>query len=268
MYVIPGTFAHFPETLLEPRRTTARLCRSLRAVCWDTATALRRESCQHLRRPDSMDWIRIDGLELECIVGVRPRERRRPQGIRIDLRLGLDLSQAGHSGRIGQTADYSRVADEVTALLRFRQYQIIEVATEELTAMLLAVHPMLERVEIRLEKPAALHGRANAASVEVSRQQSDFPRRRRDAVFGEIETVLDTHEATLELMFVNAGKSLGPEGRAGRRLEWLVSGHMEASGGRLREGEPLIVAPSSGSLVNAGAERSVLFHCLWRDGLV
>jgi len=215
-----------------------------------------------------MDWIRIDGLELDCIVGVRPRERRRPQAIRIDLRLGLDLSHAGHTGRIGQTADYSRVADEVTALLRFRQYQLIEVATEELTAMLLAVHPMLERVEIRLEKPAALHGRANAASVEVRRQQSDFPRRRQDTAFGEVETLLDTHEATLELVHVDAGKSLTQEGRSGRRLEWLVNGQVDAAGASLREGEPLIVTPSSGALVNAGAERAVLFHCLWRDAQV
>jgi FolB domain-containing protein len=212
-----------------------------------------------------MDFIRIDGLELECIVGVRPRERRRPQPVRIDLRLGLDLSQAGQTGRIGQTADYSRVADEVTALLRFRQYQLIEVATEELTAMLLAVHPMLVQVEIRLEKPAALHGRARAASVEASRRQSDFPRQRRDTSFGETQTVLDTHEATLELLCVEAGRAVGSEVRAGRRLEWVVSGHIESGGGLLREGEPIVVGRGGGKLVNAGAERATLFHCLWRD---
>lgn len=47
-----------------------------------------------------MDVIRIEGLELRCIVGVRSYERRREQPLRIDVRLGLDLSSAGRSGYI------------------------------------------------------------------------------------------------------------------------------------------------------------------------
>jgi FolB domain-containing protein len=212
-----------------------------------------------------MDFIRIEGLELECIVGVRPRERRRPQPIRIDLRLGLDLSAAGQSGRIARTADYSRVADEVTALLRFRQYQLIEVATEEITAMLLAVHPMLEQVDIRLEKPAALHGRARAASVEVSRRQADFPRRSESTAYGELQAVLATHEATLELTHLDPGAELAGGLRGGRRLEWVVNGQVRAGERLLREGEPLVMSRTGPPLVNVGPDRAALFHCLWRD---
>src|SRR5262245_34676097 len=112
------------------------------------------------RKP--MDEIRIEALELSCIVGVRRRERRKKQLVRLDLTLGLDVSKAGQTGRIALTCDYSRVADEVTELLRFRAYRLIEVATEELAAMLFGVHPMLQQVDIRLEKPGALANRARS----------------------------------------------------------------------------------------------------------
>src|SRR5690606_15379339 len=62
------------------------------------------------------DCLRVEGLELECIVGIRPAERKRPQRVRLDVTLGLDLTRAGRSGRIAHTVDYSLVLEEVTNL--------------------------------------------------------------------------------------------------------------------------------------------------------
>ena len=95
------------------------------------------------------DVIEIRGLALDCVVGIRPEEREREQPVRLDLSLGLDLSSAGRSGRIAETCDYDRVADEVIALLRFRRYRLIEGAVEEVAAMLLGVHAPLVRVRVR-----------------------------------------------------------------------------------------------------------------------
>ena len=88
-----------------------------------------------------MDLIRVVGLELRCIVGVRSYERRREQPLRVDIALGLDLSTAGRSGLIGDSVDYSEVADGITALLRFREYRLLEVAAEEASALLFAAYP-------------------------------------------------------------------------------------------------------------------------------
>jgi FolB domain-containing protein len=68
-----------------------------------------------------MDTVRITGLELACIVGLRPAERRRRQRVRLSIELGLDLSRAAESCRIAHTVDYSVVAEEVSELLRFRE---------------------------------------------------------------------------------------------------------------------------------------------------
>lgn len=121
-----------------------------------------------------MDLIRVVGLELRCIVGVRSYERRREQPLRVDISLGLDLSTAGRSGAIADSVDYSAVADDITALLRFREYRLLEVAAEEAAALLFSAYPAIIQVNIRLDKPEALAGRARCASVEITRSRGAF----------------------------------------------------------------------------------------------
>jgi dihydroneopterin aldolase len=209
------------------------------------------------------DAIHIQGLSLDCIVGVRPDEREREQPVVLDLRLGLDLSRAGRSGRIAHTCDYDRVVDQVSALLKFRRYRLVEVAVEELAAMLFGVHPMLEMVWIRLEKPRALDKRARLAAVEIERERSDFPSRREDTLFGEVEILHETREAGLYLLHVDVGRTIEPHyHRVMQELEWLVFGKL------LRDGEPVnefdpAVWPSGKvhTYVNEGDSKATLFCC-------
>lgn len=219
-----------------------------------------------------MDLIKIRGLEIDCIVGVRPLEREREQRVHIDLALGMDLSKAGRTGRIALTCDYDEIAEEVIAMLRFRRYHLIEMATEELTAMLLGVHPALDRVDIRLDKPAALDGRARAASVEITRTRAAFPGSRRGASFGATDVVLETREAGLYLFSIDPSKPFGPaRAGAGRILEWVVSGDLARDGVVLPRHVPSTLDAEDGSrrlgYTNAGAEPAVLFRCICPPGL-
>lgn len=201
------------------------------------------------------DRLHLQGLELDCIVGVRPPERKRPQRIRLDVTLGLDLTGAGRSGRISQTIDYGRVAEELQTLLRFRAYRLIEMATEELSAMLFAAHPALEELEIRLEKPEALRGRAACGGVTSTRTRASFPLTRRPFRGGHSDRVLETHEATLDLVTLDPNASYLPP--PARRVAWLTSGSL--SGGRAPRdsGEVLRVETPC----DAGAEGASLFVC-------
>ncbi len=208
-----------------------------------------------------MDSIRITGLELSCIVGVRPAERRRPQRVRIDLTLGLDLSEPGRTGRIGHTVDYSIVAEQVRYLLQFREYQLIEMASEELTSMLLGIYPAVEHVTVQLEKPEALRGYAVSGAVSITRERT--PRRRAARDFGEEERLLDTAEAALSLLHIDAGKSLSRQDAMERRLEWLVRGHLNAVQRSLRQHDPGDLEGNP-ELSNPGPERATLFSCVLR----
>jgi dihydroneopterin aldolase len=214
-----------------------------------------------------MDLIRIRGLEIDCIVGVRPLEREREQRVHIDLALGMDLSPAGRTGRIALTCDYDEIAEEVIALLRFRRYHLIEMATEEITAMLLGVHPALEMVDIRLDKPAALDGRARAASVEVKRTRADFRRATRSAAFGTIDVLLETREAGLYLFSIEPTREFVPaEHPESRALDWLISGDLSCRGAPMPR-HLLAAGSAEGSsnrlvYANRGSDAAVLFRCI------
>lgn len=200
------------------------------------------------------DQLHLNRLELDCIVGVRPSERKRRQRIRLDVSLSLDLRPAGRSGRIVQTVDYSRVAGQLRELLRFREYRLVEMATEELSAMLFASHPALEGVQIRLEKPEALRGQASSAAVSISRTRADFPLEVRELAQGRVARVLATHEATLELVTLESHARFALV--EARRLAWLAHGSL-IDCDAVPIGE---VLPPLTSFA-AGAEGAALFVC-------
>ena len=213
-------------------------------------------------RNDHNDRILIDALEVECIVGIRPAERVRKQHVRVHLDLGLDLTRPGKSGRIAHTVDYSRVATEVTELLQFRAYKLIEVATEELAASLLALHPALERVTLRVEKPEALRGRARLAAVEITRTREAFAPKRVATAFGELELIHESDEARLSLQRVAPGKTLTQSDAGARRLEWLVHGRLlESSTELLTHAARVREAGVVARFENTSNEDALLFCC-------
>lgn len=155
-----------------------------------------------------MDQIRVIGLELRCIVGLRSYERRREQPLTVDISLGLDLSSAGRSGQITDSVDYSIVADEVTALLRFREYRLLEAAAEEAAALLFSAHPVVQQVRLRLDKPEALAGRARAASVEMTRTRGAFGATEESTDFGGRTELIRSPEGIVERLRVRDGEKI------------------------------------------------------------
>lgn len=212
------------------------------------------------------DRIEIEGLQLECVVGVNADERDREQPVLVDLRAALDLAPAGKSGRIADTVDYDRVSRELAALLHFRRYKLLENAAEECAAMLLGVHPAIERLELRLVKPLAL-ARARTAGVAIERSRADYPRRDERKRFGDVEVLLETREAGLYLLHVEAGRTIPMHHhRVMRELEWLVAGELHS----IVQGEgerPVTTTPVEWRIgqrhayENRSRERATLFCC-------
>jgi len=211
------------------------------------------------------DRILIQDLEVRCIVGVYPQERDHEQVLRLDLELGVDLRVAGRSGELGHTCNYDQLADEVIALLRFRRYRLLEVAAEEVSAMLFGVHSNLEQVRLTIAKPMALPGRARAAAVAVERARGDFPRRAANTAFGVVETLLETVGARLRLLHVDGGRTLEGEtlGPA-PALEWRVGGELEREGELVSASVPTIRDGGAQAHVryrNPSARRASIFSC-------
>lgn len=154
-----------------------------------------------------MDSVEIRGLSCRCIIGIRPRERRASQRVRLDVELSLDLTHAGKSGRIAHTVDYSRVSAELSALLQFRCYSLLEVAAEECAAWLFAGHQAVRAVELRIQKPQALAGQAESGGVRVRRERAPSGERTRTS-FGFSEPYLETSEAVISVVGLDGGRTL------------------------------------------------------------
>lgn len=208
------------------------------------------------------DEIRIEGLEVRCVIGVNAHERVQTQPLLVSLELELGLERAGLSAHLGDTCDYARIAEEITALLHFRRYRLLEAAAEELAGMLLAVHPRVEVVRLHLDKPRALR-RAKSAGVSVTRTAADYPRRREGARFGCVEIVLETAEAGLYLLHVDPGASITAHRHERmRELEYRVRGDLVRCGERLRGVAPCEWAFGQvHSYVNVGTSVATVFCC-------
>jgi FolB domain-containing protein len=157
-----------------------------------------------------MDSIEIRGLSCRCIIGIRARERRVPQHVRLDLELLLGLERAGKSGRIAHTVDYSRASTEIIALLQFRKYTLLEVAAEECAGWLFAAYPAIEGVTLRISKPQALAGQAECGGARIERRRPSEPQRG-STDFGFVASQLETADASISLVGVRAGAAFAPE---------------------------------------------------------
>jgi FolB domain-containing protein len=199
-----------------------------------------------------MDVVRIIGLELDCIVGIRAYERQREQRVRLDLDLSVDTRKAGRSGRINQTVDYDMVAHHVMAMLRFRRYQLIEMAAEELSAMLLSTQPELRQAQLRIEKPGALEGRAQAACVEVRRTAGDFEPTRRSMPWGIEREVLRTRDASLLVCEIAPGQSWSADHDTQTRcLMWPIRGQLLGAGSGSLDAAAVDTAPFGSASVGS-----------------
>ena len=66
-----------------------------------------------------MDTLRIDGLMVDCVVGVYPHERGAPQPLRVDVDLLYDMSSAATES-LGHTVDYGALSARINRPGRIR----------------------------------------------------------------------------------------------------------------------------------------------------
>lgn len=113
----------------------------------------------------------LQGLRVDCIVGIHPHERETRQSVLLDIEMDNDFAAAAAADAIGGAVDYAGTASLVTELAVRREFQLIETMAEEMAAMLLARFATVRRVRIEIRKPAAVPA-AECAFVRVERARS------------------------------------------------------------------------------------------------
>jgi dihydroneopterin aldolase len=113
----------------------------------------------------------LQGLRVNCIVGIYEHERQTTQAVIMDIDLDYDFAAAAASDAIAHAVDYDGVARDVTALAERRAFQLIETMAEETAALLLAQLPVVQRVRLEIRKPDAVPAAA-CAFVRLERTRS------------------------------------------------------------------------------------------------
>ncbi|MEK7876124.1 MAG: dihydroneopterin aldolase [Pseudomonadota bacterium] len=75
-----------------------------------------------------MDIIFIHELRIDTLIGIYEWEQQTPQTIQLDLEVGLPGEHAAHSGKIGDTIDYSKIVGRIEQLFKARHYSLLEQA--------------------------------------------------------------------------------------------------------------------------------------------
>lgn len=101
------------------------------------------------------DWVFVQGLKVDTVIGVFDWERRIRQRVVFDLDLQLDIQTAGQSDDLRDTVDYAAVSQRVIAFTNMASYELIESLAEAVASLLLREFA-LQRVRLRLSKPGAV----------------------------------------------------------------------------------------------------------------
>jgi 7,8-dihydroneopterin aldolase/epimerase/oxygenase len=101
-----------------------------------------------------MDIIQLTGIRCYGYTGYLAEEQVLGQWFEVDLRLHLDLGNAGKSDRIEDTLDYRSVITTVKQIVGTQKFALVEKLAETLVQAVLS-HDLVQKVELKLHKLAA-----------------------------------------------------------------------------------------------------------------
>lgn len=118
-----------------------------------------------------MDKVFIEGLEVDCIIGIYDWERRVRQPVVLDLEMAFDNRRAAASDAIGDTLDYKRISRRLVEFVSASEFGLVETLAERCAAIVTDEFGV-PWVRLRLSKPGAVRGARNVG-VQIERGRSE-----------------------------------------------------------------------------------------------
>jgi len=116
-----------------------------------------------------LDAIHIRDLNLRCIIGIFPEERREKQDVIINVTMYADLRQACQTDRIEDTINYKAIKLRIVEMVEKAHFSLVERLAEEIARLCLQ-DPLVRRVTVTVDKPGALRF-ARSVAVEITRDR-------------------------------------------------------------------------------------------------
>ncbi|MGA0381894.1 MAG: dihydroneopterin aldolase [Arenicellales bacterium] len=117
-----------------------------------------------------LDKIFVQGLEVECVIGVWEWERQIKQRLIIDLEMAWDISRAAASDQLEDTLSYKDVAKQVSAYVIETRANLVERLAEGIATLLIDEFQVVW-CKVRINKRGAVTG-ARDVGVQIERGQS------------------------------------------------------------------------------------------------
>ena len=118
-----------------------------------------------------LDTVKIERLELDCIIGINPWERLTKQQITVDIEIDTDLSAAGESDAIEDTINYRTIAKTVTNEIEKSHYGLVESIGAKIADICLKDDRVFS-VKVTVRKPGAVR-KASAVGIVIRRNRAE-----------------------------------------------------------------------------------------------
>jgi dihydroneopterin aldolase/D-erythro-7,8-dihydroneopterin triphosphate epimerase len=116
-----------------------------------------------------MDKIHLRELNLRCIIGIYPEERREKQDVVVNLMLEGPFSRAAKADNIEHTANYKTITKNIIRLVEKSDFFLIETLAEKIAELALNDR-IVKRVTVTVDKPGALRF-ARSVAIEIVRKR-------------------------------------------------------------------------------------------------
>ncbi len=119
------------------------------------------------------DKIRLASMSFYGYHGVSASERETGRMFEVDCELEVDLADAGHSDRLTDTIDYTKVYEVIKESLEDKAFSLLEAIAGQLASKLLDNFPVYS-VTLRVRKlNPPIAGHIKYIEVELTRSQGD-----------------------------------------------------------------------------------------------
>lgn len=119
-----------------------------------------------------MDKIFLNGLSVECIVGIWEWERQVKQTVVLDIEMATDIRKAAASDHIDDTIDYKKVSKRLLSFVGESQFQLVETLTERVAEIIIREFNV-PWVKVTLDKKGALRGSKDVGII-IERTAADY----------------------------------------------------------------------------------------------
>lgn len=111
-----------------------------------------------------MDRIYLNGVELECTIGVWDWEQAIQQKLSADIELATDASIPAEHDDLDKALDYQKVAERIQEIAKAQPYALLETLAEKIAVTILAEFET-DYVKLTLDKGAAVKGVRNVGVI-------------------------------------------------------------------------------------------------------